>query len=52
MINKKIMGSNKADGVTLMLVKRTMKWIMDIEEKRGLMDCHNYMKCVFVQNFH
>lgn len=34
MINKEIMGSNKNDGVTLMLVKRTLKW-MD-EGKRGL----------------
>lgn len=34
MINKEIMGSNKNDGVTLMLVKRTLEW-MD-EGKRGL----------------
>lgn len=50
MIDKKLMGSNKNDGVTLMLVIRTMKWIL--RGSVALIHCHNYMKCVFVKNFH
>lgn len=50
MTNKKIMGPKKTDGVTLMIVKRTVKWTL--RGSVALIDCHNYMKCVFVKNVH